>query len=117
MQIVRVFLAAFVFLGPAFGSDAFLVVPNAQTSTPGTAIDNIGAVGGSDFHFQEIVDNTEFPVGGKILINQIALRAAPGTGPITLTTMTILSLDDPIRSKCDRRQHHANKHVCDQHWA
>ena len=92
MQIVGALLTAFVFLGPAFGSDALLVVPNAQTNSPGNVTDNIGAVGGVDFHFQEVVDNTEFPAGGKILITQVALRAAPGTGPITLTTMTILSL-------------------------
>ena len=86
MQKLKLLSATFVFLAPAFG--ALLVVPNAQTNTPGNAVDNVA--GGTGGRQQEVFGRGQFQVGGPLLINQFAFRSAPGTGPVNLTAAFVV---------------------------
>ena len=77
MPNLKLLLATTLFLGPAFG--ALLVVPNAQTGTPGNNLDSVG--GGTGGRQQEGFGRGQFQVGGPLLIDQFSFTAAPGMGP------------------------------------
>jgi PEP-CTERM motif len=87
MHKLKYLITLAVFIAPAFG--AFLVVPNAQTNTPGNNLDNL-AGGGTGGREQEVFGRGQFPGNGSLLIDQFALRAAPGTGPANLTATSIM---------------------------
>jgi len=66
-----------------------LVIPNAQTSTAGNGMNNLPGTPGS-YEFQEVFGRGQFSsVSGAILIQQIAFRASPNTGPISVTDTSI----------------------------
>jgi hypothetical protein len=80
----RVMLASLVaMVSPAaFGSTLFLVVPNAQTSTPGN---DFSGINGDAFHIQDVFGSNQFAgIPGDLLITQVAVRAAPGTGSVSM---------------------------------
>src|SRR4030081_817259 len=86
MQNLKLLIATSVLLAPAFG--AFLVVPNAQTNSPGNMLDIVG--GGTAGRQQEVFGRGQFQVGGPLLISQFALRAAPGTGAASLASTSLM---------------------------
>jgi hypothetical protein len=62
------------------GPILFLVVPNAETSTPGNAPSLASGTG--SLQSEEVFGSDQFAsVPGSLLITQAALRLAPGTGP------------------------------------
>ncbi len=58
-------------------ADTFVVAPNAETSEPGTSPSLLGGTN-SNIRSQEVIGSDQFQ-SNPILINQIALRAFPGT--------------------------------------
>jgi hypothetical protein len=85
MQICVAVLVAIVVLSPAFPAPLTLVVPNGNTSTPGNSTDSIEG-GPLDIRFQQIYGSGQFSAApAHLLITEFALRAAPGTGPATLS--------------------------------
>ena len=75
----------------AFGST--IVVPNAYTSVVGNSTDssNEGSIGG--LRAQTLLGSDQFAsVGGPIWIDQLSLRAAPGTGPVDFS----MALPEPL---------------------
>ena len=78
---------AFLFAGSclaAFGST--IVVPNANTSVVGN---DVYAGGSVDGRFQQLLGSGQFvAVGSPLLIDQLSLRAAPGTGSVDLSITT-----------------------------
>jgi hypothetical protein len=74
----------------AFGS--VIVVPNANTSVVGNSTDTTESGPAFDFRAQMLFGADQFAsVGGPILIDQLSLRDAPGTGPNDFS-MTLLNL-------------------------
>ena len=89
MRIRVLIVAALAFLVPAFAGPILLVVPFANTSTPGTPDNNEGE---GDFRFQQVYGRGQFlssGVSGPVLISQFALRAFPDTGPASLSPTSL----------------------------
>jgi hypothetical protein len=84
---------AFIFVASslaAFGST--IVVPNANTNVVGNDTDTTETGPSFDFRAQMLLGAGQFAsVGGPILIDQLSLRAVPGTGPNDFS-MTLLNL-------------------------
>jgi hypothetical protein len=81
MRITRLLIATFLSFAPAFGI-SFVVVPNAQTSSPGNSPNDLTDTP-ADFQFQEDFGSGQFlGIGGDLLISQLAFRAAPDSGPV-----------------------------------
>ncbi len=86
MSKLRLLIAAVLLFTPAFGSTLYLVVPNAQTSTAGNGAGDISGIADVDIRYQEIFGSGQFSsVPGSMLIDQLAWRAAPGTGAVSAT--------------------------------
>lgn len=82
-------LFAFTVIGsPALASS--IVVPNAQATSVGNALDSVGAPD-PDVRFQELFGSGQFLslVNGPILIDQFAFRLAPGTGGINVSLANV----------------------------
>jgi hypothetical protein len=80
-----------VFLAPAFADLMTLVVPFGNTTTPGNTDDDFEA-GPFDFRAQQVYGRGQFlgsGVSGPVLISQFAWRAAPGTGPASLSLTSV----------------------------
>jgi len=78
-----VMVAVLLLLASTLASADTLVVPNAQASTTGN--DTIGLSAPASFEYQEDFGRGQFAsVGGPLLITQIAFRAAPGIGAISV---------------------------------
>ena len=91
MHNLRVLIASFGFLAPVFGAPLFLVVPNAQTNSPGNMLDHVSGGASPDGRQQEVFGRGQFlGVGGPLLINQFAFRAAPGAGPVSLEATSLM---------------------------
>jgi hypothetical protein len=76
----------------------FLVVPNAQTSTPGNDSSGSLGVSGLGGEFQEVFGRSQFSsVAGSLLITQFAYRLKPDTGSInaTVTSFSISMSTSP----------------------
>lgn len=83
MHISRVLTATLLCIAPALAGPLLLVVPNAQTNTPGNAPDVTS--GSGSFHYQEVFGSGQFAgIPGSLLITQVAFRTVPGTGPSSL---------------------------------
>jgi len=88
MRIARLLIAAVLSFAPAFGI-SFVVVPNAQTSSPGNSPGGITDTP-ADFQFQEDFGSGQFVgIGGDLLISQLAFRAAPGSGPVNASISSV----------------------------
>jgi hypothetical protein len=88
VQILGVFLAAFVFLATAFGSPLTLVVPNGNTATVGNHAEDLDGTG--DIRYQQVYGSGQFVgVMGPLLISQIAWRTPPDTGAASLTATSV----------------------------
>ena len=80
----RMFAVIFACLASANAGPLFLVVPNAQTNAAGNNPDSLSGSGG--FHTQEVFGSGQFSsVPAEIVITQFAFRAAPNTGPMSLS--------------------------------
>ena len=89
MRICVAVIAALPFLAPAFAGPIFLVVPTANTSTPG-APDSLDGTG--DVRFQQVYGRGQFlssGISGPVLISQFAMRAFPDTGPASITPTSV----------------------------
>jgi len=100
MQIRKVVFSTLVFLAPVFAGPIALVVPVANTSTPGNTDDDIEA-GPIDIRSQQIYGPGQFlnsGVSGPVLISQFAFRAAPGTGPahLSITSVNVYASTSPF---------------------
>jgi hypothetical protein len=70
----------------AFGNT--IVVPNVNASVVGNDMD--ASDGSGDFRSQELLGAAQFAaVSGPILIDQLSLRAVPGTGPLDFTMASL----------------------------
>lgn len=79
--------AVLLSFGCAIASANTIVIPYGLDTTTGNASEGLSAP--SSFEYQEDFGRGQFaPVGGPLLINQIAFRAAPGTGPVDVTVGT-----------------------------
>jgi hypothetical protein len=70
----------------AVSANTFLVTPNAQTNSPGMFP---GLVSGTNqsIRLQQVIGSSQFT--NPILINQIAFRAYPGSGPVNVTISSL----------------------------
>ena len=78
-------VAVWTLAGTASGS--VLVVPNSQTSAPGTP-DSIPVVTNQNMREQQVLGPGQFNTG-QILITQIAFRFFPGSGPVNVTISSL----------------------------
>jgi hypothetical protein len=82
MSKLRLAFIIFAMCSAVLGST--IVVPNAAKGTVGNDTDNNADVG--DFRSQLLIGSGQFAsVGGSLLIDQISIRASPGTGPSSIT--------------------------------
>jgi hypothetical protein len=86
MHTTKWIMSACLFCSAAWGN-GYLVVPYAQTSTPAFP-DPLPVFTNKGFHQQELVGSGQFG-SGPILINQIAFRAYPGSGPVNSTSPSL----------------------------
>lgn len=91
MQLLRTMIAAIVLLAPALADPIHLVIPGGNTSVPGNETDGSDD-GVSDFRVQAVYARGQFlgaGVSGPVLISSFAFRAAPGTGPATVSAASV----------------------------
>ena len=86
MRTTKWIMGACLFCSVAWGS-GYLVVPYAQKSTPAFS-GPLPVFTNKGFRQQEIVGSGQFG-SGPILINQIAFRAYPGSGPVNSTSPSL----------------------------
>ena len=86
MRTTKWIMSACLFCSVACGN-GYLVVPFSRTSTPAFP-DPLPVMTNKGFHQQEIVGSGQFG-SGPILINRIAFRAQPGSGPVNATSPSL----------------------------
>jgi hypothetical protein len=74
-------------LSAAAPANTFVVAPNAETNLPGTFPGTLGGTNTS-IRQQQVIGSDQFQ-SNSILINQIALRAFPGTGAVNATISSL----------------------------
>src|SRR3954467_4767278 len=67
--------------------NTFVVAPNAQANSPGTFPAILSGTN-PDLRLQQVIGSDQFN-SNPILINQIALRAFPGTGGVNATVSSL----------------------------
>lgn len=86
MKLMRIVLSVLVLFLVGVATTAktgtlFITVPNTQTSLAGNEIGDVSGPGNQGIHLQELYGSGQFfSVGSPLLIDQMAFRAAPGTG-------------------------------------
>src|SRR6185295_16641876 len=75
--LAMLFLAGF---SPAARA-SLIVIPNSLATTRGNDTNCTSCVSSLDIHLQGLYSKSQFP-SGLLQIDQIAFRAAPGSGPL-----------------------------------